>query len=133
MLFLSAREILAEWGICYAIPKAITTVNSGVIVCSGVRDFFRCAGLGSPIKDFVILIIRHSCPPSSGHNDFYVFCGARAAVIHFPISAFHASLVDWAAPDPIDSPAAEGFLSSRGSSTYPCWGCSPKVLLAWEM
>jgi len=94
MLFLSAREILDGRGICYAIPDAITTINSGVIVCSGVREFFRGAGLGSPVKDFVILIIRHSCPPSSGHKDFYVFRGAREAVIHFSVSAFHAALVD---------------------------------------
>src|SRR5215813_1516359 len=76
MQFLSAREILDERGVGYAIPEAITTINSGVIVCSGVRDFFRGASQGSPIKDSVILIIRHSCPPSSGHKDFYMFCGA---------------------------------------------------------
>jgi hypothetical protein len=94
MLFLSAREILDERGFCYAIPDAITSINSGVIVCSGGRDFFRGAGQGSPIKDIIIHTIRHSCPPSSGHNDFYVFCGAWEAVIHFSVSAFHAALVD---------------------------------------
>jgi hypothetical protein len=83
MLFLSAREILDVPGVCYAIPDAIITINSGVIVFSGGRDFFRSAGLGQPVKDFTILVIRHSCPPSSGHNDLYVFWGASAAVIHF--------------------------------------------------
>src|SRR6266545_6099589 len=124
MLFLSTREIIDERSVCYANPDAITTVNSGVIVCSGGGDFFRGAGLGSPIKDFIILIIRHSCPPSSGHNDFYVFCGARAAVIHFAVSAFHAALVDGSPPDSVDS---AGFLGIRGLFTSPCSACSPKV------
>src|SRR5262249_49327832 len=128
MLFLSAREILDERSVCYANPDAITTINSGVIVCSGGGGFFRGAGLWALFKDFIILTTRHSCPPSSGHNDFYVFCGAWAAVIHFSVSAFHAALGDGSAPDSVDSPAA-GFLGTRGLFTSPCSACNPKVLL----
>ena len=60
ILFLSAREIIDERGIYYAaIPGAFTTINKGMTVYPGFRDFSDSLCQASLIEDFISFIFRH--------------------------------------------------------------------------